>query len=176
VTIKRVMCRVNALSILLSSLAVLLITVSTCLGCVCAGEQTIDAAYAEASSVFTGRFLGSEYRKGIRNQIREMQRSGGEDIGEYEVLVYRFEVKATHKGAPAREIFIATDHTRAKDGSETISDCELVFAKGREYLVYAALSDGHLYSGACTRTALSSRAKKDLKRIKSLRQKNRTLI
>jgi hypothetical protein len=127
----------------------------------------VDAAYREASAIFEGRFVRAEYRKGIKNQFREMHLDGDKDI-DYEVLVYKFEVTNWWKGGTSREVILISDTTRSKDGRETVSDCGLGFEEGHQYLVYAYGSGDDFSTGACTRTASAHGAAKDLRRLKSI--------
>ena len=49
------------------------------------------------------------------------------------------------------------------------SDCDLYFAIGERWLVYAYMDDGSLTTSGCTRTKLARNAKKDLECIKRSR-------
>jgi hypothetical protein len=132
--------------------------------CLCDGKDSIEAAFNKADAVFVGSFVSAEYRKGIANQFREMEAEiDGRKI-EYEVLVVRFQVINWWRGAatPAHEIILVTDQTRAADGTESFSDCDYVFKKGRKYLIYAYGKPDELGTDACSRTAELKRAKKDL--------------
>ena len=133
--------------------------------CVCDTTPSVGRALKEATSVFTGRYIGSEFRKGIKNEFMEMRASWGEPQREYEVLVHKFEVEKIWKGALAREIVLISDHTRSSDGSETISDCDLGFETGKEYLIYAYGTRDDFGSGACTRTKSLSRAANDVRQL-----------
>jgi hypothetical protein len=130
--------------------------------CLCDGTPTVPEEFNHATAIFAGVYLGEEYRKGIKNQYREMERSEGKDVA-YEVLVQRFRVETFWKGDLSSEVVIVTDRTRASDGTESISDCGLGFEVGKRYLVYAFGEEKELGSSACTRTRRWSRAKDDLR-------------
>lgn len=154
----------NSLFIILV-LAVVFAGSQTASACVCAGEESIGAAFNHADAVFSAEYLGAEYRKGIVNELREMQKQidGGKAV-EYEVLVLKFRVEEWWKGGTESELILLTDNTRGADGTESISDCEYVFSKkGEKFLIYAYGKSGALSTGACTRTAKLKNAKKDLK-------------
>lgn len=134
-------------------------------GCSCMPEPTVERARKEASAVFSGRYVGAEYRKGIVNELAEMmQETEGAKQG-YEVLVLKFEVGRWWKGGPAREVILVSQQTRAADGTETVSMCDFHFEQGESYLVYAYGSKGGLETGSCTRTKKLKRAAKDLKAL-----------
>jgi hypothetical protein len=147
---------------LLTAVLVLAGAVST-LGCVCDTLPGVETAFREASAVFSARYVGAEYRKGIRNELREMD--GEKD---YEVQVLKFEATSWWKGAGKREVILISDNTRAKDGSETVSDCGLGFEKGRDYLIYAYGKGDDFGTGACTLTKRISRARDDIRRLNKL--------
>lgn len=136
--------------------------------CLCEGTATVDEEFKTATAVFAGKFIGSEYRKGIKNEMVETHNeiSGGKR--DYEMLVYKFMAKTWWKGAGTREVILISDHARMSDGSEVISDCGLGFETGREYLIYAFGSGNDFGTGACTRTRRISRARIDINRLNRL--------
>lgn len=153
--------------ILLSVIGTLLL-VAQASACVCAGEESVTQAFKHSDAIFAATYIGGEYRRGIKNQFMEMRRSDGEKVDGYTVLVLKFEVKTWWKGAGTHEVIITTSDTRMPDGSESVSDCEFGFEKGKTYLVYANADGGYLYSGACTRSAELSSAHGDVKKLNAI--------
>lgn len=133
--------------------------------CSCMPASPVAKARREAAAVFSGRFVGAEYRKGIVNELAETIQEAEGVRQEYEVLVLRFEVEEWWKGGPAREVVIVTNGTRAADGTETVSMCDFQFEEGESYLVYAYESKSGLQTGYCTRTKNLKRAARDLKAL-----------
>jgi len=139
-----------------------LINLATTFACVC-DTATFSEEFKEAAAVFSGRYIGAEYRKGIVSESVELHlRVSGEKRG-YEILVLKFEVENWWKGDLKKEIVLVTDVARFSDGIELISDCEIAFQKGKRYLVYAFGEKDKLQTGACSRTARLSKARKDLR-------------
>jgi hypothetical protein len=136
--------------------------------CLCDGEDTVKKAFAGASTVFMGQYLGSEYRKGIKNEMVDLHISGLGLTGDYEILVYRFKAIRRWKGDIGSEVILITDHARLPDGGEVISDCGLGFEVGRGYLVYAYGGKDELATDACTRTRRKARAGQDIKELDRL--------
>jgi hypothetical protein len=158
----------SATLILLTATA-LFVFVGRSAACVCAGEESVGQAFKSSDAIFAATYVGSEYRSGIKNQFMEMRRSDGDKVDGYKVLVLKFEVKTWWKGAGTREVIITTSDTKMPDGSESISDCEFGFEKGKTYLVYANADAGQLYSGACTRTAELGSAHSDVRKLNAIR-------
>src|SRR5687767_1763508 len=75
--------------------------------CLCDGTPTVAEDFKQATVVFSGVYLGAEFRKGIKNQLREMERAEGRNF-EYEVMVQRFRVETFWKGNPASEVVLVT--------------------------------------------------------------------
>ena len=146
----------------------LLCSFSIAEACLCDGEDTVKEAFTGASTVFMGRYLGSEYRKGIRSEMMDLHVSAQGTKPEYEILVYRFKVLGRWKGDIGTEVVLISDHARLPDGTEVISDCGLGFTVGREYLVYAYGGKNELASGACSRTRRKARAAKDIAELDRL--------
>ena len=145
----------------------ILLAAPSVFACVCAGT-TVEESFKEATAIFTGKFLRSEYRKGVKNQLREV---GLENTGkqvDYEVLSYVFETDKWWKGEAKREVVLYTDHTRDADGTQHISDCDVGFEVGREYLIYAYGEGDEFGTGACSLTKRISRAAKDIKALNRL--------
>ena len=152
-------------------LAVLLLFPYAASACVCDTLATVEKAFSEASAIFSARYVGSEYRKGIKNDFAEMDAADKGKKADYETLVYRFEVTEWWKGGDKKEMILATDHLRMADGSEVISDCGLGFETGRSYLIYAYAEGSEHYTGVCTRTRSMKRAAGDLRALRKLRSK-----
>jgi hypothetical protein len=136
--------------------------------CVCDTPATVEKAFAETTAIFTGKYIGSEYRKGIKNEFAEMDAEAKGKPVEYEVLVHKFKVAHWWKGGTEEEAILVSDHVRTTDGSEMISDCDLGFENGKSYLIYAYGEANELGSGACTRTKSLKRADADLRELRKL--------
>ena len=154
-------------------LALLLLPASAA-ACVCAGSPTARAAFRESAAVFTAKYVGSEYRKWIKNELADIDLESIGKKGEYEVLVYKFEIIRWYKGSQfsgpmANEVELVTDSVRLADGTERVSDCGLAFEIGHSYLIYA-FDDGqkHLATNACSRTASLARAARDIAILKKI--------
>ena len=129
--------------------------------CLC-DASTFPEEFNHAAAVFSGKFIGAEYRKGIVNELLEIALDGKEKK-DYEILVLKFEVEEFWKGNIKREVILVTDQARFADGGTSISDCDLSFEKGERYLIYAFGDETRLQTGACTRTARLGKAKNDLR-------------
>ena len=141
--------------------------------CLCDTKATVEKAYAESAAIFAGKYIGSEYRKGLKSEFAEMDNEWRGKKRDYEVLVQRFEVAAWYKGDNGiQEAVLITDEVRfLDDGSSTVSDCGLGYKEGESYLIYAYGDEKGYDSGACTRTARLSRASADIPILKRLRRK-----
>lgn len=146
---------------------ILAISVSAC---VCDTTPTAGASLNEATAVFAGRYIGSEYRKGIKNQFMEIQAEMDGKKASYEIMVYKFEVSISWKGPDSHEVVLMSDDARLPDGSVVVSDCGLGFVVGREYLIYAYGSGDDFGTGVCTRTKRLSRAKDDIRTLNRLKK------
>jgi hypothetical protein len=153
---------------LLIACLMLLFSTGIANACLCDGEDTVKEAFAGASVIFMGQYLGSEYRKGIKNEMVDLHMSTQGLPGDYEILVYRFKANRRWKGDMGNEVILVTDHARLPNGSEVISDCGLGFDVGQEYLVYAYGAKNELASDACTRTRRKARAAQDIKELDGL--------
>jgi hypothetical protein len=128
--------------------------------CLCGGT-TVQKSFREATAIFTGRLLRSEYRKGIKSEFEEMNTEFTGKKLDYEVLVYVFEADKWWKGAGTREVVLISDETRRSDGTGSVSDCGLAFEKGVDYLIYAYGEGDEFGTGACALTKRVARAAKD---------------
>jgi hypothetical protein len=133
------------------------------LGCVCVPTEGVKKELQGAAAVFSGKFIGIEYRKGAGSDVITSQPSTGEKKSENEIVVLKFQVENWWKGKSTRQVLVFTDRTRNSDGSETISDCDFPFQVGKRYLVYAFSEENHLKTNLCTRTKLLEKAQEDLK-------------
>ena len=139
--------------------------------CVCDMPATVAAAFKESSAVFVGRYVGAEYRKGIKDEMTELHVETMGQKSDYEILVLKFEVDEWFKGQKSGEFVaeLVTSNARLSDGTEIMSDCELGFEKARSYLVYAyADKQSNLSSGACTRTKKVGRAGAEMRELRKL--------
>jgi hypothetical protein len=148
-------------TIFILSMLFVLLTASPAHACLCGGT-TVRKSFKEASAIFTGKFLRSEYRKGIKSQFEEMNAGYTGKKLDYEVLVYVFEADKWWKGAGTREVVLISDETRRSDGTGSVSDCGLGFEKGVDYLIYAYGKGDDFGTGACTLTKRVARAQKDI--------------
>ena len=136
-------------------------------GCLCGGT-TVQKSFKEATAIFTGNFIRSEYRKGIKSEFEEMNASYTGKKLDYEVLVYIFETDQWWKGAGTKEIVLITDETRRSDGTGSVSDCGLGFKPDIKYLIYAYGEGDEFGTGFCTLTKKTSNAAKDLRILNKL--------
>lgn len=139
------------------------INANSVFGCVCDTSVTFAEEFNESNAIFSGTFLGAEYRKGIVSESAEMTFSLEGERKDYEVLVLKFQVEQSWKGAPTREVFLLTSQVKFADGGSLISDCDSQFEKDNRYLVFAYGKENRLQASACSRTARLKKAKKDLK-------------
>ena len=145
----------------------LFLSLPSVFACLCGGT-TVQKSFKEATAIFTGRFIRSEFRKGIKSDFEEMNaRDTGKKL-DYEVLVYIFESDKWWKGALTREVVLITDETRRSDGTSSVSDCGLGFEKNHDYLIYAYGEGDDFGTGACTLTKRISRAAKDINILNKL--------
>ncbi|MFL6228305.1 MAG: hypothetical protein ACJ741_05965 [Pyrinomonadaceae bacterium] len=133
------------------------------LGCVCEKTPSVAKAFKEADAVFSAKFVGAEYRKGIVDGLRRVMEGREVKKTDYEVLVLKFEVERWWKGNPVNEVILITGRTRDPDSKEIIPDCEYPFAEGELYLVYAYAGESGLETSNCTRTKRLKEAHQDLK-------------
>jgi hypothetical protein len=139
--------------------------IAPAIACLCDGTATVAEELKGATAIFSGKYVGGEYRKGIVNEFRRMEEEiDGKKI-EYEVMILRFQVEKWWKGNLSSEVILVTDQTRASDGTTSVGDCGLGFEKGEPYLIYAYGKENELGTDACTRTKRLKRAKADLKQL-----------
>jgi len=139
------------------------LSVSSAFACLCSGTPTVAEELKQATAIFSGKYTGAEYRKGIVDEFRKMEEQIDGKKVEYEVLVLKFEAQQWWKGSPAREVILITGVTRAADGMTSIPDCEIAFERGKLYLVYAYGKESELGTDGCSRTARLSKARADLR-------------
>ena len=134
--------------------------------CIISPDENINDAVKNAvehsTMVFTGKVIGFEYRKGIRNEYMEtLEKDSGKHI-EYETKIVKFQVERWWKGEATSEIFLQTLETKNSDGTGSNSSCDYHFKEGESYLVYAFGKENALQTHACARTRPLT-ANKDLK-------------
>jgi len=134
--------------------------------CRCAGlryeednsrRSRYETAYEEfqnSASVFVGKVV--EVKKVKAKPVSKS------DTDYYKV---KFEVRKSWKKNTPKEIIIAQG-----------GGCILSFKKGEEYLVYASLSDGILWTAFCSRTRELVYADEDLKEFKEKGEKPQDLL
>lgn len=140
---------------------VVLFAASSAFGCLCSGT-TVQKSFKEATAIFTGNFIRSEYRKGIKSEFEAQDMEWKGKKVDYEVLVYIFETDQWWKGAGTKEIVLITDQTRRSDGTESVSDCGLGFKPDIKYLVYAFGEGDNFGTNACSLTKRAEKAAKDI--------------
>jgi len=151
-----------------------LASVSSALGCVCVPSQGVAKELKESGAVFSGKFIGTEYRKVAADEvITSNGGGGGKGVGQ-EVLVLKFQVERWWKGANTREVKIVTDRIKSSDGSVTITDCDFPFEAGKRYLVFAYRDEDGLKTNICTRTKILEKAGGDLKALGKGRKPKKT--
>lgn len=139
--------------------------------CVCDTPSTIPVAFKESAAVFKGRYVGGEFKKGIKDEMTELHLETMGQKSDYEMFVLKFEVDEWFKGQKGGEytVELVTSNARLPDGTETVSDCGLGFEKAKSYLVYAySDKEGNLSSGACTRTKSVARAGTEMRELRKL--------
>ena len=133
-------------------------------GCVCVPNKgDIKKELREAGAVFSGKFVGTEYRKSGDSQVVTSSVETAGEESQAEILVLKFQVENWWKGKGTKEVVLVTDRTKSADGSETISSCDFQFEIGKRYLVYAFSDEKQLKTNVCTRTKEIGKAGKDLK-------------
>lgn len=117
-------------------------------GCECAGEQIPCQAYSEASAVFLGTVIESRIVTSKQGEFEEQSR------------IVRLSIDTPFRGVEGAEVEVMT----GLGGG----DCGYGFSQTRQYLVYAHVYEGKLYTGVCTRTRLASQAGEDLLYLREL--------
>ena len=154
---------------LLTILVVTIICSSDAFACSCGSggpsmtiDQVVNGAVKGSTSVFRGKVVGFEYRKGIRNEYMESRRASTGQPIEYETRVVKFEVYRWWKLQLPPITFIVTNSTKDSDGMSSMSTCDYTFSVGEKYLVYAYGKADALEASLCTRTSTIARASEDL--------------
>jgi hypothetical protein len=148
---------------ILLALLFIFVATSSALGCSCEKTSSVSKALKQADAVFSAKFVGAEYRKGIVDGLRRIMEGREGKKTEYEVLVLKFEIEHWWKGTPVNEVILITETTRDADGGKTSSNCEYAFEEGEDYLVYADNGESGLETSICTRTKRLKEAEQDLK-------------
>lgn len=121
--------------------------------------REVKFAAKNSTTIFTGKVVGFEYRKGIRNKYMESRiKSIGKNI-EYETLVIKFQVDRRWKGEATKEIFLVTDQTKNSDGTQSSTSCDIYFKIGENYLIYGYGKIDELRTSPCSRTNLLEKTK-----------------
>ena len=122
--------------------------------CDCGKPTSVPDAARSATAVFQGRVvaltLGSRWvsaaatKPGVCGTLIKFE---GYDsaLCQDENVIVKFQVLRAWKGISAREVTVAT--------SMYVTACGYRFTVGRDYLVYAVLTNGRLETDRCTRTA-----------------------
>lgn len=143
----------------------LFVSAASVFGCVCAGTPSVAEEFKSSSTVFSGKLVATEYRKGIPDEFRRIQEETEGKKVDYEVLVLKFQVERRWKGSPTTKVIILTGQSREPDGSYTVSDCDFQFEVGKNYLVYAYGAENELRTGVYK----NRRTEKGKKRFKAAR-------
>lgn len=156
--------RIKIVSILVSCL---LLSSTETLACDCP-LLTTEQAFEQSKSVFAGKIVDFEYRKGIPNSsMDERAKETGKTI-DYETLIVKVRVDQWWKGKPPIDVYLLTDKTRNADGTSTESSCGYYdFQKGETYLIFATRyktkKENEYRTSDCLRTRRLSAADDDLK-------------
>lgn len=138
--------------------------------CLCDTLPSVEKAYSESAAIFTAKYIGSEYRKGIKSETAEIENEISGKKRDYEVLIYKFAVSKWWKSGTGtgNDAILVADEVRFADGSTMISDCGLWFEKRKDYLIYAYGDAGSYGTGVCTRTRQLKRAAADIASLRKL--------
>lgn len=134
---------------ILISLAWLTVSSTKAQGCSCLEyDVPVCAAYSRADAVFTGQLLDITVEKESDQQIS--------------TAMLHFIVEQPFRGITGDRVEVETIHG---------TSCDLRFAKGEKYLIYAGKrSNGQLVVGPCTRTQNLKYADEDLSYLRTLAQ------
>jgi hypothetical protein len=167
--------------ILLGSVLLLFFGTAPVLACMCPyarGPVADQVKWAREGSttVFSGKVVGVEYRKGILYDTAG--RPTEENPEDRETKLVRIQVDRWWKMALPDEIFLITDQWRLIEGpvesppsgnvlslplrSRTLIGCGIPFVMNQTYLVYAHGDADRLQFRACSRTTFIERAGDDL--------------
>ena len=111
-----------------------LLIANAALACSCAGPIPVCSVYWTTPTVFLGHVVRIDHT---------YDKPPTEIIGPGKNLVH-FEVTATYRGTPAKELIIKTN--------DQSSACGYAFQQGHDYLVFASTFQGELTASQCTRT------------------------
>ena len=139
---------------ILLACAMLILSTESALACMCFGTPSVAEARRNASAVFVGKVVSSEYQKGAKYP-------GGKDAGEE--LTMRFRVERWWKGNLMPEVILFTEQYRGPDLSISVVNCAYQFEVGKRYIVYAGVLDGKLRAIYCSRTSEVEKAREDLR-------------
>ena len=111
--------------------------------CMC-GQMPLTALaeMQDSDAVFVGKVT----------EIREVKGFSRDGLSYTQGFAIKLKVKKSFKGVKDHEVTINVGN----------SDCDVHFAKGEEWLVFARLFDNALTTGGCTRTQLARTAVQDL--------------
>ena len=132
----------------------LLLSAESASACMCGDTPSVAEARRNATVVFLGKVVSSEYQKGAKYP-------DGHDAGEE--LTMRFRVERWWKGNLTPEVVLFTEQYQAPDLSISVSTCAYQFKVGRRYIVYAGMIDGRLRAVYCSRTSEAEKAGEDLR-------------
>jgi hypothetical protein len=128
--------------------------------CMCANLSPKEAI-ENSTTVFSGKVVGFEYRKGIPNENMDLlAREKGEKV-EYETMVVKIQVERWWKGNVSSEVFLITNTVRTAN-SASMPGCDFNFKEGETYLIYAMGEKDELKTNACMRTRKLAAAEEDL--------------
>lgn len=155
---------------LTSTVFVFAFGVAQALACICGEVEApigvkVKGEIETSSAVFSGTVVGSEFRRGA---VAELSPVSPKDPDK-EVKVVRFKVDRWWKMSLPAEALLIVDEWRvlAKEGDLlpqiVVSTCQMPFAQGESYLIYARGPADKLQYRTCSRTAKISEATDDLK-------------
>jgi hypothetical protein len=125
--------------------------------CGCGGTFSSLTAVKTSDLVFVGAITKAE-RPAPRSQRNA---DGSIGVGGPGPVTATFEVAHTYLGARGQQVVITGNGT----------DCEVPFAEGEVWLVYARVQDNRVTTNKCTRTRLRASASSDLFYLDALEQK-----
>ena len=138
----------------------------TALACSCGGfpsnksfHERVTDHVTTKTAVFTGKVIGFDYRKGIRNEFTDSQRDSLVQPIDYETKLVKVEVHRWWRSQMQPLIFLVTDTTKNSDGSTSVSGCDYNFKVGETYLVFASGAIDALKTDQCSWTSPIIRAK-----------------
>jgi hypothetical protein len=143
----------------IGALFVMMLCVSSVLGCTCAGPATPCQDYGRASAVFVGTAIA----------VRTFERtadSKSDRIEYWALRTFKFSVEQSFLGVQAMEVEVST--------GQGGGDCGYSFKLGERYVVYAHRfeRDNRLITSICTRTKPHETAEEDLQFLSVLASRN----